>query len=118
MWISRQLSKGQSASQLQMGVSTLNDNGQVEAVSTGTERDISIYSAYGYSFSLPAGAQMLLSSDGGQQAAIGVLMDGGNIEQGEIKITSASGAYIHLKNDGSVVINGRKINKDGVIADE
>lgn len=118
MWISEQLTKGQSSPAIQSGVSTLNSNGQVEAVSTGAERNIKIYSPYGYSFSMPAGVEMLLSKSGGQQAAIGALMDSSNIEQGEIKITCASGAYIHLKKNGAVVINGLEIDKDGVIVNE
>lgn len=118
MWISEQLSREKSMPEMQTGLSTLNCNGKVEAVSTGAERDISIYSPYGYCFSLPPGVQMLLSKSDGQQAAMGTLMYDGDLKPGEIKITSLSGAYIHLKSDGSVVINGMKIDKNGVIADE
>lgn len=115
MWISKQLSKGQSTPTVQSGMSTLNSDGQVEAVSTGTERNIGIYSPYGYSFSLPCGVEMLLTKCDGQQAAIGTLMQNDDIRSGEIKITSASGAYIHLRDNGTVVINGMIIDKDGVM---
>lgn len=118
MWISRKLISKEDTPAIQSGMSTLNHNGQVEAVSTGAERDIRIYSPYGYSFSLPSGVEMLLSNSSGQQAAIGTLMQDTDTEPGEIKITAASGACIRLKNNGSVVINGMEIDKDGVIVCE
>lgn len=116
MWISRQITKARETPSVQTGTSTLNRNGQVEAVSTGAERNIKIYSPYGYSFSLPEGTEMMLAKSDGQQSAIGTLMHTDDIETGEIKITSASGAYIYLKNDGSVIINGLEIDKDGVVS--
>ncbi len=118
MWISRQIAKAKDTPAVQTGKSTLNSNGQVEAVSTGTERNISIYSPYGYFFSLPAGEEMLLAKSDGHQAAIGTLMNIDEIAAGEIMIKSSSGAYVYLKENGSVIINGLEINRDGVIADE
>lgn len=119
MWISRQLSRrGSYDEQMQTGVSTLNSNGSIEAVSTGTERDIKVYSSYGYSFSPPAGVRMLFTKTDGQQSAVGVLMNSGSTEPGEIRIEADSGAYVYLKKDGSVIINGLEINKNGVINNE
>lgn len=118
MWISKQIIKSPNQPTVQTGISTLNRNGEVDAVSTGAERNIHIYVPYGYSFSLPTGMDMLLTKGDGEQAAIGVLMKNNGIKAGEVKITAASGAYIHLKNNGSVVINGLEIDRDGVIADE
>jgi hypothetical protein len=37
---------------------------------------------------------------------------------GEVKITSLSGAYIHLKNDGSIELNGLLISKEGKIIEQ
>ena len=118
MWISKQITKAQETPTVQTGTSTLNSNGQVEAVSTGAQRNISIYSPYGYCFSLPTGAQMLLAKSDGQQVAIGTLMNSDGVAAGEIMIKSQSGAYVHLKNNGSVIINGLEISRDGVIVNE
>lgn len=118
MWISKQITKTQDTPAVQTGTSTLNSNGQVEAVSTGAERNIGIYSPYGYSFSLPAGVKMLLAKSDGQQAAIGTLMSSDVLAAGEIMIKSSSGAYIHLKENGSVIINGLEISRNGVIVNE
>ncbi len=115
MWISEQISKGQPQTENQTGKSTLNSNGSVEITSTGVCRDVELYSPYGYSFSLPVGQNVLLTRCDGAQAGLGVALSSNALAQGEIKITALSGAYIHLKQDGSVVINGLKINKNGVI---
>ncbi len=118
MWLSRQITNTEESPAVQTGISTLNSNGEVEAVSTGAERNINIYSPYGYSFSLPKGTDMLLTRSDGRQTAIGVHMKSSGVKSGEVRITAESGAYIHLKRDGSVVINGLKIDRDGVIINE
>lgn len=118
MWISRRMLENEEKQTVQPGRVTLNKNGRVEAVSTGVERDVEIYSPFGYCFSLPKGSEMLLVQSADGQAAIGVKHSAENIFPGEIKISSPSGAYIYLKKDGSVVINGLEIGKDGVINDK
>lgn len=115
MWISEAIATDGGRQLLQTGKSTLNNNGSTEAVASGVSRGIEMYSPYGYAFSLPSGENLLLAECGGNQAGIGVLTSSENLAVGEIKITAASGAYIYLKNDGSVVINGLKINSKGVI---
>lgn len=115
MWLSRQTVKNTAQPAIQKGRVTLNSNGQLEAVSTGAERSIRIYSPYGYKFSPPKGENMLLTQSDGEQASFGVEMSTQGIKPGEIKITSQFGGYIYLKNDGSVVINGLKINSKGEI---
>lgn len=115
MWISQQISKGNEQSESQTGKSTLNSNGSVEITSTGVSRDVELYAPYGYSFSLPVGQSVLLTRCDGAQAGLGVAFSSEALALGEIKITSSSGAYIYLKQDGSVEINGLKINKNGVI---
>lgn len=115
MWISQQMSKSHTEPSIQSGRVTLNGSGGLEAVSTGVDRSVDVFSPYGYVYSVPAGADMLLAGFDGRQGAIGVAMENGTLGVGEIKITSASGAYIYLKNDGSVEINGAVISKTGEI---
>ena len=110
MWISKQIIKEQKVPAV-----TMSSNGAVEATSTGVERNVNFYSPYGYNFCVPKGERLLLTQGGGEQVCIGVENDSSNVEYGEIKITSLSGAYIHLKNDGSIVINGLVISKEGKI---
>lgn len=115
MWISEQMVKPTSQSVIQTGKSTSNNNGVVEAVSTGIGRDIPVYSPYGYCFSLPVGSDLLLASNDAEQIGIGVLNSSAGLQKGEIKICSMAGGYIYLKNNGSVIINGLEITRDGVI---
>lgn len=120
MWISKKLAaeNQQDTPFVQSATVTLNNGVDVEVSSTGTERGVGICSPFGYSFSLPAGERLLLTHSDGEQTAIGVLMDSGKLETGEIKISSPFGSYIHLRKNGSVVINGLEINKDGVIVSD
>ena len=116
MWISQQFARNaQVTPSVQSGRITLNDNGSVEAVSTGVQRSIGLCAPYGYMYSAPNGADMLLVSCAGEQTAIGVPMSADALKSGEIKIKAASGAFIYLKNNGSVVINGLEINRNGEI---
>lgn len=115
MWISKQLAAESGETDLQTGKSTLNSNGKVEVVSSSVNRNVDMYAPYGYCFSLPAGNHILLAKGDGEQIGIGVSVDSSNLKTGEIKITSSSGGYIHLKENGSVVINGLTINRNGVI---
>lgn len=117
MWISKQLAneKQQETPLMQSATVTLNSDGNVEVSSTGTERGVQICAPFGYSFSLPAGEKLLLTHSDGAQTAIGVSMDSGGLSTGEIKISSPYGSYIHLKKNGSVIINGLEIDRDGVI---
>ncbi len=118
MWISRQIGTPKQNSAAETGTVTLNSNGKVEAVSTGVQRDINVFSPFGYSFSVPEGEEMLLIEKSGEQAALGIAVKNKKLLSGEIKIESSSGAYIYLKNDGSVIINGLEISRDGVINDK
>ena len=118
MWISQQISKSDSEPSIQRGRVTLNSSGELEAVSTGVERSVDVFSPFGYAYCVPADTDMLLARFDGKQGAIGITMEDEALDVGEIKITSPSGAYIHLKNDGSVVINGLVISKTGEIIEK
>ncbi len=118
MWISRQLVKEQSEQSVQCARVTLNSNGELEAAASGIERGVNMCVPYGYNCSMPAGTNMLLTHCDGEQTAIGAIMSSEKLNQGEIKISSEGGAFIYLKNNGSVVINGLEIDRNGVIVND
>lgn len=118
MWISKQMVRESAEPAAQTGKSTLNNNGSVEAVSTGVNRDLTLISPYGYNFSLPSGSDLLLMKADGSQLGIGVPAAAYELKTGEIKITAKSGAYIHLRDDGTISLNGLSISKNGVINSE
>ncbi len=53
---------------------------------------------------------MLPLRDG--ETALGVLHGSGGLEPGEVMLYSKGGASIVLKNNGSVLINGREVGND------
>ena len=82
------------------------------------ERNVDFYSPYGYISCVPKGEKLLLTQGGGEQVCIGVESDSSAVGYAEVKITSLSGAYIHLKNDGSIELNGLLISKEGKIIEQ
>lgn len=55
----------------------------------------------------PAAARAAVVETDGGYACIGVLADTAGLESGEVRLCSAGGAEIVLKNSGEVVINGQ-----------
>lgn len=117
MWISRQVRSANFTPAVETGRVTANRNGEVEAVGSGVERSVSIFAPYGYSYTLPAGESVLMAESGGTAVGMGVKMKQ-SPNSGEIIISNPFGAYIHLKKDGSVVINGLVINSDGEVIND
>lgn len=114
MWISRQLKNDAVQPRAERGnVLVSNDDG-FGAGGTVAMRDVKSYAPYGYTSAPPVGEEVMLlpSTDG--QVLIGTRASS-SVEAGEIMIKSLGGAYIHLKNDGSIVLNGLVIDKNGVI---
>lgn len=118
MWISTQIKEKPTENQTQTGRVTLNSDGKMEVIANGVDRNIETFLPYGYSCLIPRGEEVLLTQSGGEQIALGVRSSGNALKSGEIKILARSGAYIHLRNDGSVVINGLEITRDGEIVNE
>ena len=75
-----------------------------------------VLSPYGY-ISLPAvGSEGRAVPDGEDRYLLaGIAADADGLEAGEVRISSAGGAYILLKSNGEVVINGLVIKADGTI---
>jgi phage gp45-like len=115
MWLSKMMSKSSLSDKAEKGRITLSQPDNVEAESTVTARNINTYTPYGFTSLAPIGEEVILipSSDG--QVAVGTKNDSSDLQSGEVKIASKGGACIILKNDGSVIINSMKIDKNGVI---
>lgn len=115
MWLSKMLCVSDTAGKAEKGRVTLSEPDSFEAGSSVTSRNINSYAPYGYNSLAPVGEEIILvpSSDG--QVAIGTKNNSTSLESGEVKIASKGGAYIILKNDGSVIINSIIIDENGVI---
>ncbi len=115
MWISKTISQKKPSELSQQGTVTLSSSDGIEASATDSGRDYPCYAPYGYTYTAPAGEEVLLVRTESGGAVSGSRMKTGVLPSGEIKIKSAGGAEIWLRNDGSVVINGLIINRYGEI---
>ena len=117
MWISRRLEKENAGISAERGYVSMNKDGRIEAASSVNSRDTAAFSPYGYTAAVPRGEEVLLIPSNDGQVVIGTKSESKALEAGEIKIASLGGASIVLKNDGSVIINGKlTINREGVIS--
>ena len=109
MWISRKLAEESREPLAETGRITMNSRDGVEAQGSATGRNLSCFAPYGYCAKLPPGEEVMLLDTARGQAVLGARAAVSELQNGEIAITSAGGAKIELKNDGSVVINGTVI---------
>lgn len=117
MWLSKAIKQDNAENSVEYGSVTLSSGDTLEASSSVSVRATGAYLPYGYSSLPPIGEEVMLlpASDG--QAVVGVKNSSTNLEAGEIEICSKGGARIVLKNDGSVIINSLKIDKEGKIVE-
>ena len=108
MWLSKRFNKTENSA-AETGIVTLNSNGFTEAAASDT------FSPYGYCYCAPVGEEVLIVNGSSGTVFAGTKMITPSMEQGEIEIKSLGGACITLKNDGSVIINGLVIDKNGKI---
>lgn len=118
MWLSKRISKNQSAHVAENARLTISDSTHSEASGSATARNVVFYAPYGYCCHPPTGADMLVLPSASGQATVGIKMPDVPLEQGEVMISSLGGANIFLKNDGRVVINGLVIDSKGVIQND
>ena len=117
MWISRKLTENSSYHTAERGRITVSNKDKLEADGSLNTRNVISYSPYGYSSLPPKGEEVLLLPFSNGQVAVGTRDRQDKLNSGEVRISSAGGASIVLKNDGSVVINNRfVINKEGEIS--
>lgn len=76
-----------------------------------------VYTPFGFSSVAPTGENALVIPTQNGEMIAGYKMRTRALSKGEVEIFSNGGAYILLKNDGSVVINGLTISPSGEIED-
>ena len=119
MWLSKQINTQIKGTAAQSAV-VISGGNNAEAASNFNVKGFESYAPFGYIYSAPPGAQILLIDGENGPVNVGVKAESeSKIQCGEIIIRSLGGAEIYLKNNGSVVINGGfVINGDGSAADE
>lgn len=117
MWMSKRIVATSEKEVAEKGKVTLSDN-QLEAGATVTRRNIDSYAPYGYKSVPPVDEDVIMLESNDGAVVLGALSKDENIESGEVKISSLGGAYIILKNNGDIVLNGLAIDSRGVIQNE
>lgn len=114
MWISKKIADSSATRLAEKGKVTLSSN-EFEVSSTISQRSMESFAPYGYNSKAPIGEEVMLLPSVDGQAVIGSLCNNDTLESGEIKITSKGGAYILLKNDGTIELNSVVVTKEGAI---
>lgn len=117
MWMSKRIMATSEKEVAEKGKVTLSDN-QLEAGATVTRRNIDSYAPYGYKSVPPVDEDVIMLESNDGAVVLGALSKDEDIESGEVKISSLGGAYIILKNNGDIVLNGLVIDSRGVIQNE
>lgn len=114
MWLTQQLLSGSGARESERGRVTMNEGGRLSVSAAVHERMVDTYTPYGYAALPPAGARILLvpCAEGSVCAGVQCELPVG-LAAGEVRITSAGGARIVLKNNGEIHLNGAVITRDG-----
>jgi hypothetical protein len=102
-----------------LGAVSINGD-ELSVIGVGELRELLIVAPYGIDWKPPAGEQGEVIYNFGlasRAACIGVKRElKSDLEPGELYLSSKGGAYIHLKNDGSITLNGLTIDRSGKIA--
>lgn len=114
MWLSKRFDKDKKQ-MCEKGVITVSGNSKINTSSTKVFENVFNYSPFGYSYYAPYGNEVLLLKNDLETACVGTKMKDKNLSSGEINICSILGDGITLKNDGSIILNGITIDKNGKV---
>lgn len=97
-----------------LGEVTLTDGNSVQVSGHTQLRRVKMVGMPGVE-SLPKEGErvLLIPTDSGEYVILGSLFDGKNLSGGELILRSGSGAYIKLRADGKVELNGLVVSADG-----
>lgn len=114
MWLTQRLLSENSARENERGRVTMNEGGRLSVSAAVHERMVDTYTPYGYTALPPSGARILLVPCAQGSVCTGVRCElPAGLAAGEVRITSAGGAQIVLKNNGEIHLNEAVITPDG-----
>lgn len=91
------------------------DSQSFGAVSSSETRGVPVFAPRGISYRPCEGDRMLILPVDGADTCVGCLCVNTGLASGELKLSSAGGATILLKNNGEIILNGLRISRDGKI---
>lgn len=110
MWLTSFMAKNiKDKSAVSAGSVTATRDGRVEVDSSARHLDLPVVAPYGVIYVPPVGSQAVMVSTSMGDACVGVVNNQAQgLRAGELMLCSAGGASIVLKNDGTVLINGKE----------
>lgn len=109
MWLTSYLAKNRTKDTATAGSVMNCDVTGVEVSSSRQYREVPVAAPYGVYCVPPSGEQAVMVHTASKDVCLGVISAfPSELEPGEIMLCSEGGASIVLKNDGSVLINGKK----------
>lgn len=108
MWLADYITRNAfSKNEPTMGDVTSGENGTASVDAELEHRGVPIVAPFGIAYNPPKNIKSVVLPTGGTTTCIGVVMDDNALKEGEVMLYSSGGASIVLKNDGTVVINGK-----------
>lgn len=110
MWLSSFLSKYKDSEIPSKGNVTATEGEKMQVDTSTPLEDVRLVAPYGIKYVPPLGEDALVVPFDGGEVCVGVMTKTAhNLKRGELMLYSQGGASIILKNDGSVLINGKKV---------
>ena len=110
MWLSRELSlSSKEKSETSIGETIGTDGSKIYIQSHQEYRDVPMIAPFGIAYNPPLNSEaVVLPTDKGNVCP-GVICSNKNLKPGELMLYSSGGASIVLKDNGDVLINGKKV---------
>lgn len=110
MWLTSFMAKNiRNSNSVSAGSITASKEGRVEVDCDARHLNLPVVSPYGVVYVPPVGAQAVMVTTSMGDACAGVVNQRAQgLEPGELMLCSSGGASIVLKNDGTVLINGKE----------
>lgn len=110
MWLTSHLNRGDNSPYASRGSITGANGKRVQVDASAQHRDLKLVAPYGIYYVPPIGeGAVVLPFDGGEACVGVVAVPSHKLERGELMLYSQGGASIVLKNDGTVLINGKQV---------
>ncbi len=110
MWLLDYVTKNSfSKNDASCGDVTQSKLGNVAVNASLEHRDMPIIAPFGIVYNPPVGERSVVLPLVSKEACIGVVAPNMDLSPGELMLYSSGGASIVLKNDGSVLINGKAV---------
>lgn len=113
MWLSEEIATaGKDTFQPRIGYITKVNKDKVTVKADGDYKDINVLVASGINSMPCVGDEVVVFPMGESAVCSGLSKENTTAQNEEIYISNSAGAYVWLKKDGAVVINGHVFNKE------